>query len=176
MANTSVTGIILGETGQPWPGLNIDAYDNDAFGFRDKLGSAITDAVGRFVISYSPSAYGPFEKQPDIQVEGWNSNRTVFMYKTREFPDVTDDELDVGTIRIGSSANTALSGRVIDESGNGIAGLVIVGYDTDDSPDKIIGRASTDWLGRYGLAYSPTSYGWKSDPTPDLRVKVFDSG
>lgn len=174
MANTSVTGIILDGAGQPWVGLNVDAYDNDALGFRDKLGSAITDGTGRFRISYSPSAYGPIEKQPDIQIEVWNSNRTVFMYKTREFPDIKDNELDVGTIQIGSSENTSLSGRVIDENNQGIAGLVIIGYDTDDSPYKLLGRTITDEQGRYGMAYSPTIYGWKKDPTPDLMVQVFD--
>jgi phosphatidylserine/phosphatidylglycerophosphate/cardiolipin synthase-like enzyme len=174
MANTSVTGIILDGMRQPWIGLNVDAYDNDALGFRDSLGSAITDGVGQFRISYSTSKYGPIEKQPDIQVEVWNANRTVFMYKTREFPDIKDDELDIGTIQIGSSENTSLSGRVIDENNQGIAGLVIIGYDTDDSPDTKLGRTITDGQGRYGLAYSPTIYGWKRDPTPDLMVKVFD--
>lgn len=174
MANTSVTGIILDGTGQPWIGLNVDAYDNDALGFRDKLGSAITDGTGRFRITYPSSKYGPIERQPDIQIEVWNSNRTVFTYKTREFPDIKDDELDVGTIQIGSSENTSLSGRVIDENNQGIAGLVIMGYDADDSPDKILGRTITDEQGRYGMAYSPTIYGWRRDPTPDLMVQVFD--
>jgi phosphatidylserine/phosphatidylglycerophosphate/cardiolipin synthase-like enzyme len=174
MANTSVTGIILDGTGLPWVSLNVDGYDNDALGFRDKLGSAITDGTGRFRISYSTSKYGPIEKQPDIQIEVWNVNRTVFMYKTREFPDIAKDELDIGTIQIGSSENTSLSGRVIDENNQGIAGLVIIGYDTNDSPDKLLGRTITDGQGRYGMAYSPTIYGWKTDPTPDLMVQVFD--
>lgn len=66
-AGFSIRGCIRGiQSGQPMPGLRVQALDQDLL-FDDRLGTATTDAKGRFEIRYRQSDFSDFfERHPDI--------------------------------------------------------------------------------------------------------------
>ncbi len=70
-------------------------------------------------------------------------------------------------------ANIGVSGRVIDESKVGVAGLTVLVYDHDVLfPDEPLGRAETDANGDFKVSYPAGSYGLEA--APDLQLRVFD--
>src|SRR5215218_8730436 len=82
-------------------------------------------------------------------------------------------------------ANIGVRGRVIDESGVGIAGLLVAAYDVEAINGDVLLRNTgsshdplfpdygiTDANGRYELTYSKWSYGLEA--RPDIVVRVYD--
>jgi phosphatidylserine/phosphatidylglycerophosphate/cardiolipin synthase-like enzyme len=82
-------------------------------------------------------------------------------------------------------ANTGVRGRVIDESGAGIAGLLVAAYDVEAICGDVLLRNTgsshdplfpdygvTDTNGNFELTYSKWSYGLEA--RPDIVVRVYD--
>lgn len=65
-----ISGIVREkETLRPLPGLLVRAFDKDLF-FSDVLGSAVTDADGRFLLGYQEKDFREiFDRRPDIYLE-----------------------------------------------------------------------------------------------------------
>jgi phosphatidylserine/phosphatidylglycerophosphate/cardiolipin synthase-like enzyme len=172
MANTAVTGRVVDNTGAARPGLTVRVYDNDVWPFRDFLGTATTGANGEFTVSYTAAAYGPAERLPDIVVEVRQGSLVVFA--TKEATDVAEDVLDLGDLEL-SGRNIGVQGRVVDETGAPIAGLVVIATDIDTvSKDDVLGRAVTAGDGSWSLAYPPSVYEEVLGDRPDIVVTVFD--
>jgi phosphatidylserine/phosphatidylglycerophosphate/cardiolipin synthase-like enzyme len=172
MPNSSVVGRVLDSVGVARSGLIVRVYDNDVWPFRDYLGSATTDIAGEFTVTYDPSAYGPNERQPDIIVEVYQDSALLF--RSREMRDVSADTLALGDLVL-TGKNIGVMGRVIDEVGAPIAGLVVVATDIDDvTKDDVLGRAVTGADGRWLLAYPPSVYEEVLGDRPDIVVTVLD--
>lgn len=71
--------------------------------------------------------------------------------------------------------NVAVEGRVVDETGRPLPGLLVSAHDTDAaSRDDALGWARTDDAGRYRVRYPTTAYG-RLEAAPDLVVTVRDA-
>lgn len=99
MANTGVIGKIVDSAGKGIAGLRIVVYDVESIDRDVELGSVIATSSGDFSITYSTSAYGWLEKQPDIRIRVFDSVGRI-VYISAEFPNVTDTILSMSTITI----------------------------------------------------------------------------
>jgi phosphatidylserine/phosphatidylglycerophosphate/cardiolipin synthase-like enzyme len=70
--------------------------------------------------------------------------------------------------------NVGLRGRVVDEEGRPLAGLVVDAWDEDVFLDDPLGATRTDADGRFSLSYSPDAYRGLVDTRPDIVVRVRD--
>lgn len=98
MANTRVTGRVVDATNRTRgiPGLTVEAFDIDFLSGDDKLGSATTDADGRFQIDYSPSNYRIWfpGENPDIEVRVYGEGRRL-LCETEKKDDFGGDTLTI---------------------------------------------------------------------------------
>jgi phosphatidylserine/phosphatidylglycerophosphate/cardiolipin synthase-like enzyme len=172
VANTAVTGRVVDSTGAPRPGLQVRAYENDVWPFRDFLGEATTGASGEFTVTYEAARYGPAEKLPDIVVEIRQGGAVIFA--TKETTDVTEDVLDLGELTL-TGKNIGVQGRVVDEVGEPISGMVVIATDIDTvSKDDVLGRTVTAGDGTWSLTYPPSVYEEVLGDRPDIVVTVLD--
>lgn len=71
------------ETGFPLPGLFVKSYDKDLF-FDDLLGSAVTDAQGRFdIVSEITDFKDFFDSKPDIYFKVFDRDRATLLHSTK---------------------------------------------------------------------------------------------
>ncbi len=99
MPNTAVKGqIVFAATNDGIPNLAVQAVDLDPLVYEDVLGTATTQADGRFEITYSPgTTYRDwFDRNPDIVVRVFAPGMRLVL-ETEEFSDVTQPVLDIGT-------------------------------------------------------------------------------
>lgn len=72
------------ESGLPLPGLFVKSYDKDML-FDDLLGSAVTDAEGRFEIIFDMKDFKDFlDTRPDIYFKVYSSDRTSLIHSTAD--------------------------------------------------------------------------------------------
>lgn len=70
------------ESGRPLAGLRVRAFDKDVL-FDDPLGEAITNAQGRFEISYSEASFRDFhETLPDVYIRVYDESGERLLYST----------------------------------------------------------------------------------------------
>ena len=170
MANTAVSGRVIDTTATARPGLKVRVFDKDVWPFRELLGEGVTGADGRFLISYSAQVYGPRETLPDIVVEIRGGGSVLLV--TEESGDVAAEVLDLGDLLL-SGKNIGVQGRVIDEAGTPVAGLIIDALDNDLIGGDVLGRTVTDIDGTWSLAYAPAVYEELKE-RPDIVVTVLD--
>lgn len=103
MPNTGVTGqVVIAGTDTGIQGLVVRAFDIDRLSGDDPLGKpAVTDANGRFTISYGPSSYRIWfpGEDPDIEVRIYGAGERL-LWETPKRDGVTSPTLDVGVIEI----------------------------------------------------------------------------
>jgi hypothetical protein len=76
--------IVEEESGKPLPGLQVRAFDKDML-FDDKLGTAVTDATGKYRIDYSAIDFSLFEgleTVPELYIRVYDSTRKKLLYST----------------------------------------------------------------------------------------------
>jgi hypothetical protein len=96
------------------------------------------------------------------------------VYSSKEYPDVNEDILDIGSISL-SGANIGVVGRIVDENGAPIAGLVIVATDIDDiDKDDILGRVVSAGDGTWSIYYLPSLWRDGTDANPDIVITILD--
>jgi phosphatidylserine/phosphatidylglycerophosphate/cardiolipin synthase-like enzyme len=71
-------------------------------------------------------------------------------------------------------SNTCIMGKVIDEKGVGLGGLIVEAYDLDLlTIEQLLGTTETPATGEFSITYDPMAYGWL-EARPDLVVRIFD--
>ena len=96
-----------------------------------------------------------------------------------------------------SNQNIATKGKIVDEKGKPISGLMVKAIDVDIGPDDFLGCAWTDQNGEYFITYDPSCYHFQMyngnirklsldpleiikksasimDRNPDIQIKVYD--
>lgn len=105
-----------------------------------------TDSKGYFDIKSSESA-------DHIILLLFQDDILVQVLEKKNLPDT----LDLGTIKV-SSQNIAVKGKVTDENGIPLSGLMITVFDVDIGPDDFLGCDWTDANGNYFISYDPSRY------------------
>ena len=76
--------VVEEESGKPLEGLRVRAYDKDLI-FDDKLGDTLTDAQGKFDISYSEAHFRDLnETEPDIYIRIYDGTGKKLLYTTEK--------------------------------------------------------------------------------------------
>jgi carotenoid cleavage dioxygenase len=76
--------VVEAESGAPLQGLRVRAYDKDLV-FDDKLGDTLTDANGKFEISYSEAHFRDFnETEPDVYIRIYDPSGKKLLYTTEK--------------------------------------------------------------------------------------------
>jgi hypothetical protein len=78
--------IVEAESGKPLAGLQVRAFDKDLL-FDDKLGTAVTDATGNYVIYYSSldfSLLPDMETVPELYIRVFDASRKKLLYSTEK--------------------------------------------------------------------------------------------
>ena len=74
--------VVEQESGKPLQGLRVRAYDKDLV-FDDKLGDTLTDAAGKFEISYSEVHFRDLEEtEPDVYIRIYDASGKKLLYTT----------------------------------------------------------------------------------------------
>lgn len=76
--------VVEEESGKPLQGLRIRAFDKDLI-FDDKLGDTLTDAAGKFEISYTEAHFRDLdETEPDVYIRIYDSSGKKLLYTTEK--------------------------------------------------------------------------------------------
>lgn len=144
-----------------------------------------SDSDGLFEISYS-------EKVESFILSVFHDKNLIQILEKAE----VQDNLDLSEIQT-STQNLAVTGKVVDENGQPLSGLMVTAIDVDIGPDDFLGCTWTDENGNYLISYNPSRYHFKLnddsvkesavnplsiikrsasmlDREPDIVVKVYD--
>ena len=76
--------VVEEESGKPLQGLRIRAFDKDLI-FDDKLGDTLTDAAGKFEISYTEAHFRDLdETEPDVYIRIYDGTGKKLLYTTEK--------------------------------------------------------------------------------------------
>ena len=76
--------VVEAESGKPLPGLRVRGFDKD-WVFDDKLGEAVTDAQGRFEISYTEVQFRDLEETlPDVYIRIYDPTGEVPLFSSEK--------------------------------------------------------------------------------------------
>jgi dienelactone hydrolase len=119
MITFRIRGIVREEgTGVPLPGLFIKAYDRDLM-FDDLLGSAVSDAGGRFEIVTEPGDFRDlFEKRPDLYFRVHRAPGEEPVHTTRDAVRWNAREMSEVEIRVPRSHLAAAEGATLRLTGD----------------------------------------------------------
>lgn len=124
------------------------------------------------ITSSKSSSEGSFdfelsESADHILLRFYQSEKLVHVLEKRDF----QGDIDLGDI-ITSSQNIAVKGRVVDEQGNPIDGLMITAFDVDIGPDDFLGCNWTDEKGEYLITYDPSRYHFRLDDENVIKTSI----
>jgi hypothetical protein len=76
--------VVEAESGKPLQGLRVRAYDKDLI-FDDKLGDTLTDATGKFEISYTEAHFRDLEEtEPDLYIRIYDGSGKKLLYTSEK--------------------------------------------------------------------------------------------
>ncbi|MGC9517672.1 MAG: phospholipase D-like domain-containing protein [Methanomicrobiales archaeon] len=127
---------------------------------KNTIGHFTTDSGGYFEID-NPSDYG------NIIFNFYDDKGLIRVFEKEKLGDV----IDFGEIKP-SQQNIAINGKVMDEKGEPIPGLMVTAVDVDMGPDDFLGCAWTDKNGEYFISYDPSRYHFHFDNDSLKKVSL----
>jgi hypothetical protein len=111
MPQFKIHGIItIAETGKPASGLFVKAYDKDLV-YDDLMGSAHTDAHGRFEISTEAKDFRDlFEVQPEVYLQIYTADGQTLLHTTEQAIWLEADKIEPFEVRLSSRGDVESSG------------------------------------------------------------------
>lgn len=190
--------VIAAASRQAIAGLRVEAWDKDLV-IDDLLGSAVTDAAGRFTIEFDRRYYQEliFDRRPDVFFKVLRDGRLVADTSRHVLWNVARPGVEVaiaiaddaqpgdggGTAGGGGGAGGGtgngggtgggkfeVRGRVVDDRGVAARGVRVEALDHGVQGTTSLGAATTDDTGGYSIRYTPAG-----KPRADLEVRSQDA-
>jgi hypothetical protein len=188
MKQFSIKGqVISAQTRQPLSGLRVEAWDKDLI-IDDLLGSAVTNADGRFVIEFDQRYFTEliFDRRPDVFFRVFRENRMVADTSGRVLWNISRQTADIvieanesgrgggnGGDAGGGNGAFEVRGIVADDRGVAVRGVGVEAHDHNLNGATLLGAATTNTSGRYSILYRPPSGKARADL--QVRTQAIDS-
>ncbi|MFT5460087.1 MAG: hypothetical protein ACI9K2_006602 [Myxococcota bacterium] len=167
--------IVVDETEVPIPGLVVRVWDKDLM-FDDALGTVTTDHDGRFFVKFRTRDFddGGLETRPDLYLHVHVPGTDRVILSTEDNVRNNAGRMEEYALRLTHWAfnisdgraflrfRPQVRGRVIDGSGEPVAGLTVRAHDAADG--KVLASTTTDSDGVYGC--------WYAEPTGRMALKL----
>lgn len=124
------------------------------------IGSSSSNREGYFDLELSETA-------DHILISFYQNEELMHVLEKKNFKEDTD----LGDIPA-SSQNIAVKGRVVDEKGQPMDGLMVTAFDVDIGPDDFLGCKWTDEKGEYLIAYDPSRYHFQLDEENVVKTSL----
>lgn len=162
------------------PGLRVAAWDRDLVE-DDSLGEALTDARGRFRISFDHDRFSEWglDTRPDLYFKVFDGES--LLYSSGEQP-VRDWQPGRGPLVIEVDApptpavdnRFVVEGEVVEPDGTPLPNYPVRAFDRALCNWRLLGEARTDDRGRYRIAYDPARLEAWGKTRADLKAEVYD--
>lgn len=189
-ATLHISGYVKNRENKPVPGLRVEAWDKDLF-FDDFLAEAITDAEGRFMLTFPEERFRElfFDKRPDLyfkvrkgsQVSNEVIADTLDSVLWNVASGVTElEEPIIVDLPVAEEPEPEVSHRFIgrllnDESGEPLSGYTVRAYDLDAGEEPAyLGYDITNTQGLFTVTYTtpaPTE-DEEQDERRHLRLQI----
>lgn len=174
-----LTGRIADQYDKALAGLSVRAFDRDIITADDALGSAVTDANGRYSIRFTDKDFkGRGLEQlelggPDVYIRVYDGDTLLGKSPVHNNckQDITID-LKVTASQPNEPKDFVVRGKVATHELRGVAGLNAVVVDKRVGEDKTLGQATTGERGEYEVQFGRDRLG-VGKQEPDLQVRVF---
>jgi phosphatidylserine/phosphatidylglycerophosphate/cardiolipin synthase-like enzyme len=154
-----VTGRMLDEKDTPLE-IIVKAIELNGNCYPSLIGSSSSDRKGYFDLELSESA-------DHIMLCFYHARELVQVIEKKNF----NGDIDLGDISA-SSQNIAVKGRVVDEEGVPVDGLMVTAFDVDIGPDDFLGCKWTDEEGEYMITYDPSRYHFQLDEENVVKTSL----
>ncbi|HEY0377591.1 MAG TPA: neuraminidase-like domain-containing protein [Pyrinomonadaceae bacterium] len=168
-------------------GLRVEAWDKDQI-FDDLVGSAETDADGRFRINFDRSYFSElfFDREPDLFFKVFSDGELIKSTQDSVLWNVkagaTSVEIAVpwagvrpedGNGQPVSGGDYVVTGTVTSPDSAGVGGLHVQLIDRNVGQDIVLAETLTDERGHYRAGFVPTSLRQRGKQRPDLQARVY---
>lgn len=175
-------------TRQGIPDLRVEAWDRDTKN-SDLLGQALTDAQGRFTLSFTDTIFSDdgTDALPDVYVKIFAGKNPLHNTEAQPIKDWTPQQaplvIEVNLLPAPEGEPYVVVGQVLQGDGPPVARVAVRAWHKNLRSEKAIGEpAVSDDLGRYSIRYTPPD-GVKQvdlvvraiDPDPDTHTVLAES-
>ncbi len=165
-------------TRQGLAGLRVEAWDKDLL-YNDLVGSATTDAEGRFHVEFTDSYFKELflDRQPDLFFKVFRGDGLIKSTEDSVLWNVAAGETEVVIeVDIPAAAKPetfVVRGEVRDADGSLLAGVLVKAFDKDLRRKELLGEATTNKAGEYEIRYSDQQFRRAEKGSAYLVVKAF---
>ncbi|WP_411032340.1 neuraminidase-like domain-containing protein [Spongiimicrobium sp. 3-5] len=182
MSTYFIKGTLQAPKGLPYANFKISAWDKDK-NVSDHLGTAYTDAQGKFTIRFGEDRFfdGVEDNLPDVFFLVYQGDRVIHstenkpIKNVKELAKVTitlDKEIEVSPTEEGLYT---LSGNVLRQNNKQpVQDLKVEAWDKDKKISDQLGVAISDASGAFVISYEPSRF--RDDPTdywPDVFFRIY---
>ncbi len=166
-----ILGRVLNQsTRQGVAGLRVEAWDKDLM-VDDRLGTAVTDATGRFQITFTSSQFQAWfgDLRPDLFFKVFRDNELIKSTEDSILWNIpagdTEVVIEVDIPEEKPDIPHTLPGQLLNQETNApLPGFIVQAFDLDAGPDpKPLGAVTTTNEGRFTLTYTTPA---PADPPP----------
>ena len=147
-------------TRQGIPNLHVEAWDHDAQG-HDRLGRALTDARGNFIISFTDTQFGDdgMDPLPDVYFKIFVGKKVVYNSEAKPIrnwtPQQTPLVIEVKLSPVPQAKSYTLLGRVLQADGPPVRNVEVQAFHKNLRSEILLGKQPTSDTGSYTIRYDP---------------------
>jgi 5-hydroxyisourate hydrolase-like protein (transthyretin family) len=172
-----IIGRVIDQSGQGVEGLRVEAWDKDLI-FNDLVGSAETDAEGRFEIQFKESYFKEIfiDRKPDLFFKVFQNDELIKSTEDSVLWNVKvgEKEIEIKVDIPTKSQVFKVKGTILQPDGTPVAGATVKAFDKNIRKETLLGEATTDKAGRYEITYRAEKFLQANKKRPDPIVRAFD--
>lgn len=164
------------KTKQGIAGLRVEAWDKDLI-IDDLLGSAETDAGGRFELQFNKAYFQEifFDRKPDLYFKVFQNDELLKSTENTVLWNIAagETEIEIMVEIPAPSQIFKVQGTILEPDGTPVAGATVKAFDknipTEILPiETLLGKAATNQAGRYEITYRAEEFLQSGKKSPTL--------